>query len=65
MRTSLLALGLLVSGGIAQAKGDAENGKAVYAKRCEQCHGADGAGDPVVEGPPSPAAAEGGEDGDG
>ncbi len=37
--------GLAVSGVLAQAKGDAAAGKAVYEKECVKCHGATGAGD--------------------
>jgi mono/diheme cytochrome c family protein len=37
--------GLSVSGVLAQAKGDAAAGKAIYEKECVKCHGATGAGD--------------------
>jgi len=37
--------GLAVSGVLAQAKGDAAAGKAVYDKECAKCHGEHGAGD--------------------
>jgi DMSO reductase family type II enzyme heme b subunit len=47
MLSSILTTGLVLLGlgSDALAKGDAANGKAVYDKRCEQCHGADGAAD--------------------
>ena len=37
--------GLSVSGVLAQGKGDAAAGKAVYDKECAKCHGDKGAGD--------------------
>ena len=45
MLRSILTIGLVSFGLTAHAKGDAESGKTVYAQRCEQCHGADGAAD--------------------
>ncbi len=45
MLVGILLSAVLSLSGNALAKGDAENGKAVYAKRCEQCHGVDGAAD--------------------
>ncbi len=38
-------VGLGLSGNAQAAAGNIENGKKVYDQRCEQCHGADGAGD--------------------
>ena len=37
--------GLSVSGVLAQGKGDAAAGKAIYEKECVKCHGNTGAGD--------------------
>mgnify|MGYP002413589608 CR=1 FL=1 len=47
MLSNILTIGLLSVGlsADAHAKGDVENGKKVYAQRCEQCHGADGDAD--------------------
>ena len=38
-------VGLSLTGDAHALPGDIENGKKVYDQRCEQCHGADGAGD--------------------
>ena len=43
MKTALLAVLALMLAGTAQAKGNAENGKAKAAQVCAACHGADGA----------------------
>jgi mono/diheme cytochrome c family protein len=40
--------GLSVSGVLAQAKGDAAAGKAIYDKECAKCHGDKGAGDGAI-----------------
>jgi cytochrome c553 len=43
MKTAFLAVLALMLAGTAQAKGNAENGKAKAAQICAACHGADGA----------------------
>jgi DMSO reductase family type II enzyme heme b subunit len=45
MLRSIVTIGMISFGLTAHAKGDAESGKEVYAQRCEQCHGVDGAAD--------------------
>ena|SRR5581483_407668 len=44
----LAILTLLLLGGNALAKGDAQTGKAVFDSKCKMCHGADGKGNPGI-----------------
>jgi len=46
--TAALAIGALWGAGILSAAGDAAKGKAIFAKSCRSCHGAEGQGNPAI-----------------
>jgi mono/diheme cytochrome c family protein len=47
--TGLLIVAVSVIPSVAAAKGDAAAGKDVYMKKCNMCHGPDGAGKEAIE----------------